>query len=416
MSTEPLAIAGGAPVRTEPMPERKPFGPEEETQVLEALRSQNLFHPTGQKVYQFLEQFAALYGVKHIVPSTSGTAAIHVALGAVDPEPGDEVIVTPISDMGSVAPIVMCNCIPVFADVDPNTFNLDPNDVADKITDRTRAIIVVHCWGRPAELDDILEIAAERNIRVIEDCAQSHHVHYKGRLTGTMGDFGAFSFQQSKHMTCGDGGATIVNDDSLAERAYLYVDKGCDWTKDRKYRLQYAFLAPCYRMTELQGAVLVAQLEKLPQVARRRMELGDMLTGLISDVPGVIPPPPSDGEHEHGYWAYAFRIDEAALGATHDEFKKAMEAEGVAASTWIGKPLYLFDSLAQKITYGKSHYPFDTRPDVEYGEGLCPNAEAALKQLAVIWFNEQWSDSDIQDAGRAIGKVALGLKARNESR
>jgi perosamine synthetase len=412
MAAESLAIDGGTPVRTAPFPERRPFGPEEEEQVLQALRSQNLFYPTGKKVYEFLERFRALYGVEHVVPSTSGTSAIHVALGAVDLDPGQEVIVTPISDMGSVAPILLCNCIPVFADVDPDTFNLDPHDVADKITDRTGAIIAVHCWGRPAEMDEICQIARERDIPVIEDCAQSHFVRYKGRLTGTIGQLGAFSFQQSKHMTCGDGGATIVNDEALARRADLYVDKGCDWTPDRKYRLQYAFLAPCYRMTELQGAVLLAQVSKLPRVVRKRTELGDLLTSLISGVPGVVPPPPSDDDHGHGYWAYPFRVDEAALGATCEEFKRALQAEGVGASTWIGKPLYMFRSLTEKITYGASHYPFQDRPDVAYGEGLCPRAEEACRQLAVIWFNEEWSEADIRDAARAIRKVAEGLRAR----
>ncbi len=355
MSDGTLAIDGGTPVRTEDLPERQAFGPEEEAQVLEALRSQNLFYATGTKVYEFVRKFAGLFGVTDVVPSTSGTAAIHVALGAIDPEPGSEVIVTPVSDMGSVAPIILCGCIPVFADVDPLTSNIDPDAIADAITDRTAAIIAVHCWGRPAEMDAIMQIANERNVRVIEDCAQSHYVRYKGRLTGTIGALGTFSFQQSKLITCGDGGATIVNDPALAQRAHVYVDKGCDWTEDCKYRLQYHFIAPCYRMSELQGAVLSAQVDRLPQRDGRRMEPGDALTGRIGDVPGITAGPPSDADHEHGYWHYPLYVDEEILGAERSAFIEALQTEGVNCHTWLRQPLHMFRSLTEKITYGSSH-------------------------------------------------------------
>ena len=411
-----LAINGGTPVRAEGLPERRTYGAEEEVQVLEALRAQNLFSPTGTKVYDFVRKFARFYGVADVVPSTSGTAAIHVALGTINPEPGSEVIVTPVSDMGSVAPIILCNCIPVFADVDLETSCLDSNAVADAITERTRAIIVVHCWGRPAELDDILTIALERGIAVIEDCAQSHGVRYKGRLTGTMGDMGAFSFQQSKLITCGDGGATIVSDPALAERAHLYVDKGCDWTEDRKYRRQYHFVAPCYRMSELQGAVLSAQMDKLAGVVQRRMRLGDALTEQIAGVPGVTPGPPSDPDHGHGYWHYPLYVDPAVLGAERVDFMRALQAEGVVSHTWMGQPLYMYRSLAEKVTYGDSHYPFDARPDVEYGEGLCPNAENVCRTRVVIGLHEGWSENDVRDVATAIRKVAVGLAGGQKPR
>jgi perosamine synthetase len=404
-----LAVNGGTPVRAEKLPERQTFGPEEEAQVLEALRAQNLFSATGTKVYEFVRKFAAFYGVSDVVPSTSGTSAIHVALGTINPEPGSEVIVTPISDMGSVAPIILCNCVPVFADVDLATSCVDPSAVADAVTDRTKAIIAVHCWGRPAEMDDILAIARERGIAVIEDCAQSHGVRYKGRLTGTMGDMGAFSFQQSKLITCGDGGATIVNDPALAERAHLYADKGCDWTEDRKYRRQYHFMAPCYRMSELQGAVLSAQMDRLEGVVRRRMQLGDMLTEQIAGVPGVTPGPPSDADHEHGYWHYPFYVDPAVLGVPVGDFMRALRAEGIDCSQWLGQPLYMSRALTEKITYGNSHYPFDARPDIEYGEGLCPNAETVCRTRVVVALHEGWSEDDVRDVATAIRKVAVGL-------
>ena len=409
MSTEKLAVDGGTPVRADPMPPRQPFGPDDLQEVREALDSQNLFFAGGTKVYAFQNQFARLYGVGHAVASTSGTSAIHVALGAINPEPGDEIITTPISDMGTVAPIIMQNCVPVFADLQPDTFNLDPGSVADRITDRTRAIIVVHCWGQPADMDEIIEIAADRDILVIEDCAQAHLTHYKGRLAGTMGHLASFSLQASKHLQCGDGGVTITDDDALGERAHLFVDKGCDWTEDRKYRLRYAFFAPCYRMTELQGAVLCAQLKRLEWIVKRRQALGDALVAKLQGLPGIHPPTrPKD--REHSYWNFPLRIDEQVAGVSPQKFAEALTAEGVPCSgPWPGQPLYLFESMTDKITFGSSHCPFDhyaADRNIEYGEGLCPNAELAERQLRTLSIREEFTDEDVEDIARAVRKVA----------
>jgi len=409
VSDEKLAIEGGEPVRTEPLPPRRPFGLEDAVEVLDALRSQDLFFATGTKVYRFEQEFAELYGVRHAVASTSGTSAIHVALGAINPEPGDEVITTPISDMGTVAPIILQNCVPVFADLQEDTFNLDPDSVADRVTDRTRAIIVVHCWGQPADMDEIMAIARERNIAVIEDCAQAHLTRYKGRLAGTIGDLGAFSLQASKHLQCGDGGVTITDSDAMGERAHLFVDKGCDWTRDRRYRLRYAFFAPCYRMTELQGAVLCAQLKKLEWIVGRRQRLGDMLVEKLQGLPGIHPPArPKD--REHSYWSFPIRIEEAVAGVSPDRFAEAVSAEGIPmGGPWPGQPLYMFESLADKVTFGSSHCPFDhyaADRRIEYGEGLCPTAERIERQLRQVSILESYDEGDVEDIARAVRKVA----------
>ena len=409
MSEEKLAVDGGTPVRAEPFPRRRPFGIEDAVEVLDALNSQDLFFASGTKVYRFESRFAELYGVRHAVASTSGTSAIHVALGAINPEPGDEVITTPISDMGTVAPIILQNCVPVFADLQPDTFNLDPNSVADRITDRTRAIIVVHCWGQPADIDEIMQISRERNIAVIEDCSQAHLTRYKGKLVGSIGELGAFSLQASKHLNCGDGGVTITNDDALGKRAHLFVDKGCDWTEDRKYRLRYAFFAPCYRMTELQGAVLCSQLGKLEWIVKRRQKLGDALVESLQGLSGIHPPArPKD--REHSYWNFPIRIDENEAGVSPDKFAEAVSAEGVPmGGPWPGKPLYMFESMTDKVTFGSSRCPFDhyaADRNIEYGEGLCPTAELIEKQLKMVSILETYDEGDIEDIAKAIRKVA----------
>ncbi len=415
MSNDKLAIEGGTPVRTRPFPARDPFGPGDEHQLREVLSSQTAFFPRGTKVYQFERRICALYGVSHAVASTSGTSAIHVAIGAINPEPGEEIITTPISDMGTVAPIVLCNCVPIFADLELGTFNLDPDDIERKITDRTRAIIVVHCWGQPANMDRIMQIARAHDLYVIEDCSQAHLTHYHGRLAGTIGDIAAFSLQESKQLQCGDGGLTITDDEELGARMTTYVDKGCDWTADRKYRLRYAFIAPCYRMTEFQGAVLCSQLDRLPWIVKMRQHLGDLLTELLADLPGVHPPERTEGV-EHCNWVFPIRVEEEALGVTPDEFSEAVQAEGIPlGGAWIGKPLYMFEALADRIAYGTSDYPFDVARDkpVEYHEGLCPVAELALRQLRTISINERFTDQDVRDCAAGVRKVAEAFAARH---
>ncbi len=406
--SETLAIDGGTPIRTDEFPQRTLFGPEDERQLLEVLDSQNAFFPLGTKVHEFERRWSELYGVSHAVCSTSGTSAIHVAIGAINPEPGSEIITTALSDMGTVAPIIQCNCIPVFADVQLGTFNLDPDDIERKITDKTAAIIAVHCFGQPADMDRIMAIADAHGLPVIEDCAQAHLTRHKGRLAGTIGDMGTFSFQDSKHLQCGDGGCTIINDEELGRRATVYVDKGCDWTADRKYRLHYAFIGPCYRMTEFQGAVLLAQLQRLEWIVSQRQRLGDLFCELIAGIPGVHPPERTEGI-EHSYWTTPIRIDEDVLGVGPEQFAEAVLAEGIPiAGNWIGKPLYMTDALLGRIAYGSSDLPFDYGRDqpVEYHAGLCPTLELGMSQLRTLRIHEHFGDDDVRDCAAGFRKVA----------
>ena len=282
---EKLAIHGGPKVRTEPFPERAPFGEREEELLLQAVRSQTLFVKSGTFVKELEKEFAVFYGTQHAQASTSGTAAIHTAVGVVNPNPGDEIITAPITDPGSVMPILMQNAVPIFADVDPKTLNMIPESIEANITDRTRAIILVHLFGHPCDIDEVVKIAEKHNVILIEDCCQTHATKYKGRYAGTFGHMGCFSFQQSKHMTTGDGGMILTNDQETYIRLKLFSDKG--WDYQYMGERDHAFLAPNYRMTEMQGAVGLAQLEKLRDVVERRIALGKLLTELIGDAPGV---------------------------------------------------------------------------------------------------------------------------------
>jgi dTDP-4-amino-4,6-dideoxygalactose transaminase len=408
---DPLAIDGGKPYRQTPFPARTPFGDEEVELVTRAVRSQNLFQWGGAMVADFEQAFAGLYGSPHAVSSTSGTAAIHIGVGTIDPEPGDEIITAPISDLGSVSPILQQNAIPIFADIDPATFNMDPEDTERKITPRTRAILVVHLFGNACDMDAFLDISRRHGIPLIEDCSQAHATRYRGRWLGTMGDIGCFSLQQSKHMTTGDGGMTITARDDYWERMRFFMDKG--FQRQGWGPRAYLFLAPNYRMTELQGAVGLAQVPKVRQVVERRMALGTLLSELLAEVGGVQPAAVTPGS-EHGYWAYPLRTGRLdALG-----FGEALRAEGVGNMPgYIGRPIYLCaEALAAKRTYGRSRFPFDspyTDRRIEYAEGLCPLTDEGLRHLCTLGFNENYSEQDIRDVAGAVAKVARGLSRRD---
>lgn len=388
-------------------PGRTPFGAEELQLVRQALISQNLCCIDGQMVRSFEQAFASAHDIPYAVASTSGTAAIHVALGALDLAPGDEVITTPITDLGTVIPIIQQNAIPVFADVD-ETLTLDPADVARKVTPRTKAIIAVHLFGNPCDMDALREVAGRHGLALIEDCAQAHFAEYKGRLVGTIGDIGCFSFQQSKLMTTGDGGMTITSNRAYYERMKLFVDKG--WARKGFGPRAYLFHAPNYRMTELTGAVGLAQLRKVGRVLARRRELGERLRERLATIEGVLSVRVTPGSR-HAYWLYAAIVDGAS------DIAIAMRSQKVPASGgYIGKPIYLCsESLAAKKTFGTSQWPFTcNEPEVtyEYAPGLCPRAEQLLPNLLILPIDENWTTAR---ADRAADVVASCLKPRGVS-
>jgi len=386
------------------------IGKEELALLEEVIESGALCRNNGTMVVDFEKEFASLYGVKHCQASTSGTAAIHIALGALDVGPGDEVITTPITDMGSVIPILAQNAIPIFADLDPNTYTLDPADVRKKITDRTKAIIVVHLFGNGADMDVLAAIAEEHDIALVEDCCQAYLTEHRGRKVGTIGSIGCFSLQQSKHITAGDGGMTITNNDKLAERAALFADKG--WPRIPGIRRDHYFLGMNYRMTELQGAVALAQLKKLEDVVSARRSAAVAFTRMIQDIPHVSPPVISS-DVNHSFWMYPLQVDVDALGVSIDEFGKRLEETGVPAIPgYTGKPVYMFDLLRLKKVYADTGCPFECPlygKEIEYKEGLCPRAESALKRMLVIPWNERYTEENITDIADAVREAVDGI-------
>ncbi|MGO1286406.1 MAG: DegT/DnrJ/EryC1/StrS family aminotransferase [Brachybacterium sp.] len=406
MRSEPLAIDGGTavlPPGTLPSTNDaagRTFGPEEEEAVLRVLRSGMLSGVWGTEVKALEREFAEMMGAVHAVSCSSGTAALHLAVAAVDPAPGDEIIVPPVSDMGSVLPILAQNAVPVFADLDPETGCLDPADVRRRITPRTRAILVVHLFGGAAKLRELREIADAAGILLIEDCAQAYLARERPQepLVGTVGHLGCFSLQQSKHITTGDGGLVLTDDPQLARAMRLFADKA--WPRDTGERTYLSF-ALNYRMPELSGAVARAQLRKLPEVVARRRRSAEQVSARIGALAGVSTPPIGA---EHSYWYYPLLVDGLDRAGAR-RVAAALSAEGVSCiAGYIARPLYTEPVLRAPSAYGGSGFPL--RGTIEYPDGSCPQAEALIDhRLLVIPWNENFTDEQVDAISTAIEKV-----------
>lgn len=405
-----LAINGGTPVRTEPFAARQPFNEECVEFASDAIRSGILFFGAGGGKYveRFESEYAEFYGATHAVSVSSGTAAVHAALAAYDPEPGSEVITAAITDAGTIIPILALGCVPIFADIDEG-YRMDPTSIESQITDKTVAIIVVHLFGSATDVRVIREIADRHNLALIEDCSQAHATTLDGQYLGRFGHIAAFSLQQSKHLTTGDGGMAITDDDVLAQRIRLFRDKG--WRRSGYGPRSYDGLGMNYRMTELQAAVGIPQLSTLNQVVERRRNFANRANSHFLDAPGVTPFVPLEG-CEPSYWTYPFEVDN---GEIH-QFAAALEAEGIPTMPGFhGEPIYLcMTALRDQKTLGTSGFPFmkPFHEPVSYEAGLCPNAEAALGRLIVFWLNEDMTDDDADSVGAAINKVARGFASR----
>ena len=398
-----LALHGGEKAKATPFGRGKRHGDLEKRLLAEVIDSDMLFYFMGSKVFEFQREFAAMYGKEHCVACSSGTAAVHIALGALDLPAGSEVITSSITDMGSLTGILYQGLVPVFADVDPDTLNMDPASVIRLITEKTRAILVVHHGGLAADMDAMLEIGREYNLRIVEDCAQAYGTEYKGRLAGTMGEISAFSLNHFKHISCGSGGMVLTGDTELRYRASLFLDK-C-YQREEKIRNPF-FLAPNYQMTELQGAVALAQLSKVKDIVERRNRLAMRLNAQIEALPGIEPQAVPAGS-KHTYFLYLFRLDLNRLGCTASEFSEALAAEGVPNSAHMitgGRPVYLYDIFQKRSAFPGTDWPFS--PGRYYRKGDCPIAEAAFDRWITMNIYEHYTERDIDEIAHGIGKVA----------
>jgi perosamine synthetase len=411
-AVEKLALHGGSKAKTTQYGTGSKYGPEEEKAVLEALKQGTLFYTLGKKTKQLCASFSERYGVEYATATSSGTASIHVAMGCAGVGPGDEVILTPISDMGSVIGILYQNAVPVFSDLEPYSYSPSADSIADRITDRTKAILVIHLAGNAADMDAINEIAAERGIKVIEDCAQAWGTRYKDKLVGTFGHMGCFSLNEFKHISAGDGGIVGTNDPEMGKNAALWADKCYD--RSVRHRNPW-FLAPNYRMNELTAAVSLAQMEKMDAVTSRRNQLGRRLTAGISGLDGVYP---LEERGDCTFWFYMYRMDPKVLGVGRNEYVEALKAEGVACEAgYTADVMYKYTLFRERSAYPHSEYPFRDPVSgtvVEYPDGLCPEAEKVVDTCVWMPLNQWFTEQDIDEVGAGITKVTRHFLSEKE--
>ncbi|UCD55385.1 MAG: DegT/DnrJ/EryC1/StrS family aminotransferase [Candidatus Omnitrophota bacterium] len=392
------------------------LGREEIALLKEVIESGTLNATKGTMVKRFVKGFAEMYGVPFAHAVTSGTASLHTALAAINPDPGDEIITTPITDMGGIAPILYQNAIPVFADVDPVTLNITAEAIGPKITKRTKAIMVVHLFGKPADMDPIMAISKEHNIPVIEDCCQAYFAQYKGKNVGTIGDIGCFSLQQGKHMTTGEGGIIITKDPELERRIRLFIDKAWGYGDPKP---DHYFLALNYRMTELQGAAALAQLAKVKNVVKRRRETALMLTERLKDTPGIALPE-STRKSVHVFWKYPLIVDTGLFGVDVVRFSAMLKERDIfSAPRYIQKPAFMCEVLRDKRTYGKSRCPYNcpsrkNEKEIVYDIDEYPGTMKALERVLVLPWNEFYTGEHVDYIAENIKEVAKFYLSRKE--
>jgi dTDP-4-amino-4,6-dideoxygalactose transaminase len=326
-----------------------------------------------------------------------------MAVAAAGIGPGDEVITSPITDMGTVVGILFQQAVPVFADLGPDNYNLDPADVQRRITSKTKAVIAVHFLGNPCDLDALSALADRHKLVLIEDCAQAWGARYRGRPIGTVGHMACFSLQDSKHVTCGDGGVVASKDERFGPRLQRFGDKGFD----RVGRADFGVLATNYRMSEPQAAVAAAQMNRLEGIAARRARLGILLNEKLAGIPGIRP------HHVHPqdrcvYWHHMLRLQPDSFRCDRAGFIKALIAEGVAASTSIMQgPLYK-KAVFQNHSFFAGRWPIRELglTTMDYTKQSCPEAEAIYQSGVHLPLHEGMTDDYILSVAAAIEKVA----------
>jgi perosamine synthetase len=402
--TSTLAIGGGPKAVAGPVPPLVRWGEQEREQLSAVVGQNSLFYWNGPQTKLLIERFRKFCPLKHVMTCSSGTAALHIAVAAAGIGLGDEVITSPITDMGTVIGTLFQQAVPVFADLGSSTYNLDASDVERKITSKTKAIIAVHLAGNPCDMQALRTLADKHKLVLIEDCAQAWGARYGDRPIGSIGHIACFSLQQAKHVTCGDGGIVASGDERFGPLLQRYGDKGMDRISGGG--LFHAF-ATNYRMSELQAAFAAAQLARLEEIAERRSKLGDLLGQKIAGLPGIEPHAirPAD---RCTYWFYMLRLRPGVLRCERAEFVKALTAEGVPASAgYIPVPLYA-NPVFQSHGFFAARWPVKEfgLTAMDYTKVFCTDAEQILKTSVRIVIHEGMNEAYVASLGEAITKVA----------
>jgi perosamine synthetase len=418
---EELAMFGGRKIINESFRRYNPIGNEEVDAALQVLESGVLsqfvgaWHDDfygGPKVRELENACATYFGVKHAVTVNSWTSGLIAAVGAIGIEPGDEVIVSPWTMCASATSILHWNAIPVFADIEDETFNLDPISVEASITPQTKAIMAVDIFGHSADMDVLMAIAEKHGLKVISDSAQAPGAFYKGKYAGTLAHIGGYSLNYHKHIHTGEGGVLVTDDDELADRLQLIRNHAEAVVADKEVTNLANMIGYNFRMGELECAIGIEQLKKLSRLVAKRQYLAARLTEELIKLPGLRPPVVRPG-CTHVYYTYPILLDTAALGVSSLQLHEALRAEGVPVGNRY-QNLHLLPMYQQKIAYGSNGFPWSSdicRRDVDYAKGICPVAEGLNESgfliLGMCTFD--YTDADIDLLLEAFRKVWAGF-------
>lgn len=420
---EKLALFGGNKVIEHTFKKYNPIGPEELQAATEVIQSGvlsqflGLWHEDffgGPKVREFERQCAEYFGVRHVVTFNSWTSGLVAAVGAIGIEPGDEVIVTPWTMSASATAILHWNAIPVFADIDSETFNLDPKSVEENITPYTKAIMVADIFGQSADMDELMAIAARHGLKVISDTAQAPGALYKGKYAGTLAHVGGYSLNYHKHIHTGEGGILVTNDDEIAERAQLIRNHAEVVVGDKGVSNLSNMIGHNFRLGEIECAMGIEQLKKLSGFVQSRQALANRLSEGLKGLRGLHTPVVKP-DRSHVYYVYPLVLDIDDLGVDRERIHAALQAEGVAVSNCY-QNIHLLPMYQKKMAYGSRGFPWTSdicHRDVNYGKGICPVAEE-LNESTYLGFGMcvyDLTNEDVDKVVNAFHKVWANLAA-----
>jgi dTDP-4-amino-4,6-dideoxygalactose transaminase len=422
-----LAIKGGEPVRKKLFPAYNTIGKEEKEAVQKVLDSGNLSQYLGvwaddffggPAVRKFEEAWCKAFNTQYAISVNSNTSGLFTAIGACGIGPGDEVIVSPYTMSASAIAPVVYGGVPVFADIDPDIFCMDPKSIEACITPRTKAILVVHIFGHPADMDAIMLIAKKHKLKVIEDCAQAPMGKYKGKYVGTIGDIGVFSLNYHKHIHTGEGGVIITNDASLAERCQLIRNHAENIVEAKGVNDITNMIGYNYRMTEIEAAIGIEQLKKLPSLLEQRQKNAVFLHEALGSINGLTSPPWVEEPSVHTFYVQPVKYKQSVFEVHRNDFVNAIKAEIPSAvlretAPLIGagyvKPLYLQPIYQQRAAFAFNNDRFSS--EVDYNKGICPVTERMHFDELITheYMRPGMSRADMEDVVRAFEKVAKNV-------
>jgi perosamine synthetase len=407
-TADTLAALGGTAVRAKPFPAWPPVTTDIEASLVKAFRSRNWGrrlgagrHGSGQ-VGTFEKQFAELVGVQRCLATGSCTQALHTALHSIGVGPGDEVLVPPCTFLASIQVVLLCHALPVFVDVDIDTFQMDPGGIEPLITENTRAVEPVHIGGLPCDMERIMAVADKHGLNVVEDAAQAHLAEFRGRRCGTFGDLGCFSFQASKVIACGEGGAIVGNDADLLEKCYTFHNLGLSTSHGS------AAIGTKYRMNELEAAILIPQLATLEKQTQTRNDNAAYLARRLDEIPGITPQRLHKGATRGAYYIYGFRYEKEHFNdAPKKKFLRALRAERIPFTTMYFDRLNMQPFIEEALNSRAFQRIYSTARLKSYREqNHCPRNDQLSEQG--VWLPQYvflGTKQDMDDVADAIAKV-----------